>query len=359
MHNRFSGYKLALIGLLSLGFGSCERINGIDNNNVIVKPFGLFVGDTSGLLLASNDGENYSMLWSGQIDGMPMRAIATAGQNIIFVKPYDAYVSVDNGKQFNPIHPGGPILPANEAFARNQSMIITPEGYGRVYMAGNIGGGMMYSPSPDYGKINTWVGDYNFAPGIPAGYTITSFTQLKNKELYAYDPVAKRLFKKANSGANWEEPNGPGTAIGIGGSSSYYLSHFGNTLIIADYSGSGVWFSTSGGSSWTPYSGLPGNTRFTAVYAPFEQTLLVGTWGQGIYRYDPSSSSFKPANNGIESATIVRGITAKDRVYKSEEENTPTNTNWIFLATNTGIYRSQNNGQDWFLVRRGNFTAIY
>ncbi|RYD59376.1 MAG: hypothetical protein EOP56_00490 [Sphingobacteriales bacterium] len=352
MHNRLSGYKLALIGLLSLGFGSCERYNTYSNNNVIVKPFSLFVSDSSGLLYNSNDGTDYSMFWTKATDGVPTRAISTVGDNVVFVKNF-AFVSTDQGQQFNNIDPTGLIQPAPAIFAMNQHMVIYPRGFGRIYMASNVAGGMMYSKD---GTINTWAGDYNFAPGIPGGYTITSFTQLKNNELWAFDPVSKRLFMKKDAGTNWIEPTG--APIAVGGSTTFYLSHFANTLIIADYAGSGIWYSNNNGGSWTQYVGLP-NSAYTCVYAPFEQTLLVGTFGGGVYRFDPSSNSFKPANNGLESGTIVRGITAKDRIYKAEEQNTPTNTSWIFLATNTGIYRSQNNGQDWFLAQRGNYTAIY
>lgn len=356
MHNRFSGYKLALIGLLSVAFGSCERSNGIVNNNVIIKPFGLFVSDNAGLLYNSNDGSDYSLYWTKSNDGVPMRAITTAANNVIFVKG-NAFVSTDDGKQFNSMDPSGLTQPAPMGLALNQSMIIYPRGFERVYMAGNVGGGLMYSDSN--GKINTWRADGNVEPALIANppLTVASYTQLKNNQLWALDPVNKRLLLKPSKTDKWSEPTGQ--QISLGGSSSFYLSHFANTLIIADYNGTGVWYSTNNGSSWTQYTGLPANTSYTYVAAPFEQTLLVGTEKMGIYRYDPTTNSFQSANTGIESGTTIRSITAKDRLYKTEEQNTPSNMNWIFLATSTGVYRSQNNGQDWFLVKRGEFTAIY
>lgn len=348
MRNCLSGYKLVLAGILSVALYSCERINGIDNNNVIIKPYALLVSDTAGLLLKSNDGSSYSLSDAKTNDEIPMRAIATAGQNIIFVKN-NAFVSENEGNTFNPIS----ITVQASPDGLNQSMVLNAEGFNRIYMAGNSSTGIIFSDSN--GVLDTWKPDNTFAQNIPGGFKVTSFTQLNTNEVFALDPVAKRLFIKTGRDSRWEERN----MSGFPGNGLLYLSHFGKTLIIADYAGSGVWYSQNNGDSWTAYGGLPAGTFYTCITPIFDQTVLVGTAGKGVYRYDPSNARFREANLGLEANTVIRGIVSKDRVYKNEDQNTPSSAHFIFMATHSGIYRSQDLGQNWFLVRAGKYTAIY
>lgn len=352
MRNRLSGYKLVLAGILSIALYSCERSNGIDNNNVILKPYSLLVSDSAGLLLKSNDGSNYSLSDAKTNDEIPMRAIATAGNNIIIIKN-NAFVSENDGNTFNPISVSVQASPATF----NQSMVLDAQGgFNRIYMASSAGSGIIYSDSA--GVLDSWKIDGTFDQSIAPGFTVTSFTQLSTYEVFGLDPANKRLFMKKDRDSKWVE-------IGMGGfpgttSAALYLSHFGKTLIIADFLGSGIWYSQNNGASWTAYTGLPpvGTATFNCVTPVFDQTVLVGT-SNGVYRYDPSTGKFEAANLGLAANTTVRSIVAKDRVYKNEDQNNPSSALFIFMATHTGVYRSQDLGQNWFLVRAGKYTAIY
>jgi hypothetical protein len=92
--------------------------------------------------------------------------------------------------------------------------------------------------------------------------------------------------------------------------------------------------------------------RLLATAAPFDQVLLVGTDSLGVYSL--SGNTFSPINNGLGTTTSVRGIAAKDNVYKNDLVR-----DYFYIATSTGLYRSQDAGENWERVFPGDFTVIY
>jgi hypothetical protein len=72
----------------------------------------------------------------------------------------------------------------------------------------------------------------------------------------------------------------------------------------------------------------------------------------GIYRLQ--GGVFVPSNNGLESRTSVFAITAKDDIFKNEATK-----RYVYIATDKGIYRSEDLGQNWALVKEGDYRAIY
>lgn len=334
-------YVALTLSILGIALQSCQKNNGIDNNQVITKPYTLYVVDSQGAIFNTNDGLDFKTTVF-QPDGIPPRSISTSGENIIMIKS-SLFVSENEGEQFNV----GYQTPSGNAF--HQSMIIdVPSFEGRVYVASSLGNSVAYSDSN--GAKNSWKLD-NSDPLI--GSSISSFTQLMDGTLVAFDDINRKVFTKGSIGAPWAQMNG--VSLPAAGTGQFYISHYGNTLVAADYSGNaGVWYSNDMGNNWSQYSGIPAGVRIYSAYSPFNKVLIIGLEGEGIMRLPLGSTSFQPANNGLDNNTSVHGITAKGNSYKNNAKQ-----QLVYLATNTGVYRSEDNGENWIKVKAGNYSAIY
>ena len=333
---RISGvvYNLAFLGMAAVLFSACKKENGIDNNTVIKKPYSLYAADVQGALINTNDGTNYTTVF--QADGYPQRAIVTSGSNLIFIKQ-NVHFSNDNGLNFNMRYQNA----APPQLAPWQPMILNVPDHGRVYLASidPANKGIVYSADSGF----TWVTDNGWDAGVVGG-GITSFTQLKNGTLYARS--ADSLYKRDNKTDSWTHIIPATQPTGVG-----YLSHFNNTLLFSDYTGAAGVIHSDDGINWTAYQGLPGRP-ILATAAPFDQVLLVGTDSMGIYRLQ--GGSFVPSNNGLETRTTVYAITGKDDIFMNEATK-----RYVYIATNKGIYRSEDLGQNWARVKEGDYRAIY
>ncbi len=342
-HRKCYSLLILLTGLLAIG--SCRKESGIDNNNVVLTPYGVFFADRLGGLLNTNDGLSYKTFPGTGVDGVADRAIAVSGNNIIFIKK-NLFVSDDNGVAFNyKINSVNPL--ANWA-----SMLVNVPSFNRVYVASTKGFGLEYSD--DHG-VN-WQVDNAFdlsgtpPPATPNPGSLQSLTQTSDGILYALDNTGPRLYARPDVNTKWREV----TLATNFPSGSYYLNSFNNTLVAADYNGSGIYFSADSGRNWNKYPGLPNGKQqqFYSCAAPLGQTLLVGTDSTGIYRL--SGGSFVPSNNGLKSFTSVYGITGKQDTYKNGLIK-----RYIYIATNTGLYRSEDFGQNWTLMYPADLRTIW
>lgn len=334
MRKSYLFLALAACSLSAFVMQGCKKENGIDNETVITKPYGMYVADNQGSLFNTNDGESYKIVFPP--DGVVPRSILTSKQNLLWIKQ-NVHLSEDNGKNFNPTY-----FNANPA-ALWQQMALNVPNHNRIYLVSTEGFGIVFSE--DNGK--TWTVDDKWDASI-GGASINSFSQLGNGNLFAHDLFNQKLFKRTSAGANWTEVTMAGLPP-----APFYLAHYGNTLTLTDFSGgAGVWYSNDEGLNWQQYTGLPAGRILYSTVAPFDQTLLVGTDSTGIYRLQ--GTQFVAANAGLESYTVVRAIAAKDDIYKNGAVK-----RYVYIATSTGLYRSEDIGQNWTLVKPGSFTAIY
>ena len=342
MRNRYAAV-LATSALLLAGLAGCRKENGIDNNNVILKPYAVYAGDAQGGLSSSNDGELFYGVFP--FDGFPARALVTAGTNIVMVKA-NVFTSEDNGKNFNPAY-----LRAMP-FALWQQMILHVPSHGRIYIASSVvrpeplGRAIAYSDNNGV----TWKEDNAFdtllGPGI-----ITSFAQISSGLLFAYSADSNRLYRRDNKDDRWSkiEPNGlPGNDL------TFYLHHFNNTLVLASYAGgNGAYYSTDSGRNWTKFGGLPPRNIY-AMSSPLDRVLIAGLDSVGVYRSVTGTSAFVPSSSGLDRNTSVYGIAGKENEYKNGELRS-----FIYIATSTGVYRSEDEGQNWIKVKDGDHRTIY
>ena len=67
-----------------------------------------------------------------------------------------------------------------------------------------------------------------------------------------------------------------------------------------------------------------------------------------------NSSNMVESSQGLNSKITVRAIASKDDFYKNNQV-----IEYVYLATDYGLYRSMDIGNNWILVRRGNYVAAY
>lgn len=342
-------YTLAVLALSAVAFNACnKRHNNLGSNeDELQTPYSVYFSDSAGILYNTNNGDVIKKLVF-PADGYPSRALAVTGPaHIVWVKK-NAHVSMDGGGTFGPTN-----LNVNP-FAYNQSAILYAKDQERVYLAGSQGYGVIYNEKngdPTAWQIEPASG---FDNGITGAVSITSYAQLQNLEIFGYDDINNRLFKKDNKGDAWSEVfidvnNFPHDAVGT----SFSLAAYKNVLVAIDSSDSlGVWYSTNGGGNWSQFAGLPAATKIAFAGAPFNEELFVGTYYQGLYRLQ--AGVMVPANEGLEAGIIVRGIKGKLERYKNDDEKRV-----VYLTTNKGIYRSYDIGRNWTKIKDGNFINVY
>lgn len=334
-------YKLLVVALLAFTSQSCKKTNGIDNNQVITKPYTLYVVDSSGVVFNTNDGKTFRRA-SLTADGIPTASLITSGKSILFIKDTKSniFMSDDEGDNFNPVY--NPL----SAAAFGQNMMINLHKFGivddRIYATTGGGTGVVYNDSN--GKKTAWKTDNS---AVLTGANVTSYTRLQGGLLIAFDDVNRFVFTKTDDGSPWVKK----AAIGLpaAGSGQFFVSHFGDKAIAVDRAATeGVYFSNDAGDTWTKYVyDFPSGTIINHAYAPFEQVLLVST-NYGMYRLSRASNTFETSNFGLDDSTRIYGITGKNDFYKNDATK-----EYVYIATSTGIYRSEDLGDNWTKVFAG------
>lgn len=342
MDNRKVIYKMAIASAMTIAFIGCKpKYSEIDNNQVISKPYVLYAGDSAGNIYKSNDGFNYEQIILS--DNYPAYSVVTSGENLLFIKKNVHYVVNPHGvTSSNPTLP----LPAGPAGYDRSIMINIPQWNNRVYLGGLGPKGLMRNDSngiPGIGGIN-WkpVADTFMAtPGL-----ITSMTFLDEGSLITYDDGLRRFYR--TPGQNDQvEPHRVGNGLPAG--RHFFISHIANTILAADVADSGkLYYSTNYGQDFTAYSGLPVDVRILTVDAPFNQTILVGTRNHGVYRLPLGSTTFVSSSLGLPAFSKVTCILSKYDYFKNNRSK-----QYTYAATNKGIYRTEDNGENWVKVWDG------
>lgn len=331
--------KLSLLLVAAAAFQSCKKENGIDNNNILARPYVLYVANANGTIFSSNNGDSYKTVFSG--DGLPVRSLAVSKNNILFVKDKSIFISENEGKNFNAVQATGISIPTTISWS---NFLLSVEDQNRVYLSTFNGLGGVSVSLYDNGK--SFGSDTNRILDTP---TITeSFVQVKSKILYSYSNGKSKLYTKLSA----DEPWRPRPATGLPTPFLFYLSNNDDVIIATDYAGNkGSWYSNDSGKTFVQYTGLPASTPLLSTATPVTGVTLIGTKGKGIYKY--GNTTFAPSNSGIDPNTSVYGIVGKQNIYKNDITR-----DYIFIATNTGIYRSEDKAVTWIKVKTGDYRTI-
>jgi hypothetical protein len=377
-------YPATLLSAVLFGLFSCTKsVSGTDNNQVVETPYSIIFSDTSGAVYKSNDGKTFTNIFVA--DGTPCRAICSQNGNIFIIKN-NLYVSSNNGANFSVGNNFVASVTCPDIFGNvtglNESMIINIPDWYRTYVVSSDPSGANFfgqSLSISGGVYGSW-GDYEavwdtFPGGIGIYLPIQfiSYTRLKNgvlcalgldapvpadyrnyiyRNFYKIDTPNRDPWMEVTAGANGASRNMSGTPLP--GSSFFTLGHYNNRLIAIDGRGQdGAYYSDDTGRTWVQYPGIPTNLPLLSVCSPFDQTSLIGT-SNGLYQLNNSTGAFQLNNNGLTNGIRVAGIAYKENVFKSGSTK-----QFVYLATNKGIYQSQDGGNTWVMTIPGNFTTIY
>jgi len=382
--------------------GGCKKVNGIDNNQVIETPYSLYFVDTTGALYYTNNGTTYTR--SFPPDGKPSRCLLVSGDILLWAKS-NLYYSNNNGYNFNQAfdslqyaaHMAPWLTYAEDGFPidLNESMVVSVPGSPNiVYACSDV----LHDPAAgsnnflgvEYNDNNgidgNWSPDngYDTLPGTAGIFPVdmVSFVLMPNGTLLglAIDPVDYFHFRNfintspTNTGTIWNECTGNNNGQGVTltgysdtGSAlppnTYYpndtcfftLGAYNARAIAIDQRGvAGAWYSDDNGRTWYQYTGLPANTPLLCIASPFNQVCLIGTEKKGLYVLNVNTGIWQQSNAGLSSNLIIRGIAAKENIFKNGST-----TKYIYLATNQGIYQSQDMGAHWIRTISGNFVAAY
>ncbi|MBX9448755.1 MAG: hypothetical protein KL787_03105 [Taibaiella sp.] len=324
---------------------SCKKVSplSIDNDEVIQTPYGLYIANTSGMLINTNDGMHFNNVFPP--DGYAPIALTTSQENLFMVKE-NLHASFNNGKNFQMVFDKVSRQEWNE-------QILDAPLQGKIYVATTEGKGVAYSS--DNGR--TWQIDDNFNPLIPVSYHITSFAALNDGSVYAFSNENLLLLKKENADAPWT----PVTVEGVfpADDGVYFVSSDGQSLFLIESTGRHFHYvSDDAGLHWLKLlnGNIPwGSHIWTATRAP-GGNLLIGT-EYGVFRFE-APDQLIPVNNGLEIGTEVRRLTYKKNVYKNGATRY-----FVFAATNKGLFRSEDRGVNWVRTTdttfQHNYRAMY
>ncbi|WP_118953447.1 WD40/YVTN/BNR-like repeat-containing protein [Taibaiella helva] len=321
----------------------CKKDNGIgvDNDKVVKTPYSLYVADDKGWLVNSSDGTTFSSIFPP--DGFAPNLILTSRTNLLMLKQ-NLHLSANNGKNFNPVFSDVKHFPW-------QTMAYDFPGQNTVFICSNTERGI--SISKDNGK--TWQEDRAWEDNPPPVFNISSFSGLGNNAVFAYSNLNNLMFRKDAPDANWRTVVMEGDFLRTEGT-EFFLTSNPNTLFLTDYLGrGGVWYSSNEGLNWTRIGqgALPFFHHWNCALSPDGgNSLLVGTDTMGVYRVE--NGSFVSATVGLEKNTSVYRMALKKNIYKNDAVRS-----YVFIATNKGVYRSEDSGRTWDKMTFGSFDASY
>lgn len=156
------------------------------------------------------------------------------------------------------------------------------------------------------------------------------------------------VFKSTNDGGSWTDVN---SGLPVSGSSIFARSVGSNATHLFAGTHSGIYRSANGGTSWEAANGslTASNQVYANKFFRFGNTTFavftgsVGTGG-GVYRTVDNGSTWLIGHSGMGSNATVYQLASSGSA--------------LYAATNVGLYKSTDNGQQWSAIPNSNF-AIY
>lgn len=129
-----------------------------------------------------------------------------------------------------------------------------------------------------------------------------------------------------------------------------------SNILYAGAPAGGLWISKDGGKNWSTTTDTMASLGVSSIAVDplHPDTIYIGTgdrdasdsYGRGIFRSKDGGVSWEARNTGLGNRIVGRLIID------------PKNHNTLFAATNGGIFKTTNGGQNWSLIIAGNFKDI-
>jgi hypothetical protein len=335
-------------------FSSCDKYSQIDSSNTIKHPYVVHAGGLLGMVARTNNAQVYDYIF--QDDKSYSKGICTYEKNIFHFRNH-IYRADGSKPNYAPIKQGN-FFTINRVLLNNDNghclnPYVVDSIHGDVYVCTNSG--LVLS-----GKKGTDPFIVDPAPGSMA--LTTSIVQLSNGSLYAFNcQGTPRFFKRdqptpiTNGVQAWQTLPDPG-ALTSGNNEYWMLASQGSRLWAVEKRGNVFpHFSNDGGTTWSAVPGLPDSVVITmAKGTNLNKGFFVACDSLGVYRYDQGNNKFEFSSGNLPKYIRVFDITSKRNIYRSDKSK-----DFYFIATNMGLYMSDNDGYDWNKVNDFPFSALW
>jgi hypothetical protein len=347
----FSVVAACLVVLTMLS--SCDKYNQIDSSNTIKDPFVLHLGGLKGMVAKTNNAEVYDYLAAD--DGSFSKGMCTLDS---FIFHFRQGVYVANGKKQNyaPFKQGS-FSTINQVIngtiaGHCLNPFVVDEKRGDVYVCTN--GGLAVCE-----KRGTQ--PFTSDPATGSMALATSIIALDNGSLFAFNCLGTpRFFRRdqpilpATALQGWQTLADPGD-LSSANNEYWMLASQGNTIwAIEKNANIQPKFSTDFGATWSGTQDLPDSTIVTmAKTTALNKVLFVASDSVGLFRFNPGNFKFEFSSGGLPPYIRIFDIQSKRNYYRSDKTK-----DYYFLATNMGLYMSDDDAKNWTKVNNFAFSAL-
>ena len=188
--------------------------------------------------------------------------------------------------------------------------------------------------------------------GLPLPIAINAFSfETTGKKLYA--ATNKGIFASTDASRHWQAVGTVGSDLA---SHNYTALTFDSNAPHTIYAGTarhGVYVSTNDGTSWsTANTGLPTDDAVNSLTFDSIQHQLWAATELGIYRSDDGGITWRAFNNGLPTNVIANTVQVADLSGGAQ--------GLVFAGTSHGIFRSHDSGVHWMSSEESLFgTSIH
>jgi hypothetical protein len=337
---------LCLIGFLA-GIQSCgTKNNPINNSNTITLPYVLWAGTEYGNVYKTNDGVSFDRFVNG--GSAFMNSIWSIDSNILYIttKASVGKGTVSADKFF------GQVIPTFDPVWRNNSIIVNSfqnsaaynSSIKRMYICGrNID--KLYQNDSNATIVNWKASNFSTAPGVLKTVVCASdgidYCMSELRKIFKRTPGATSFVAVTPNTTFYKAGAVPG---------DLFFSTNNARLIANPVKADSILYSDDQGVSWKYFTGMPSKKILMAKQLPNGQ-YFTSLDSAGLYRLE--GTNFVQQSGGLPYQARIWDIAIKTNVYRSGASSST-----FYLATNMGLYKSENDAKDWVKIRDESFTAL-
>ena len=129
------------------------------------------------------------------------------------------------------------------------------------------------------------------------------------------------------------------------------------TVMYAAAVAGGIWKTTNGGTTWAPLNDFLANIAVTCMAIdPSNRNILYAGTGEGFFNADGvrGAGIFKTTDAGVTWTRLPATINNADFFFVNDIVVSPANSQHIYTATRSGVFRSLDGGNSWTLQLASN-----